>query len=166
MLTHPFSCKHSIDIYYSADLFYIINIFQFTHRRHPTICTQRWDMAILCEFRVWSMFYIGYCCAMYITYKIMHELLWITNFWSRVRWFANGFHEWRSHEWKSLANHIMSDQKIFHGNKCIILFLTHYFYVLNPQFHKKTIINLHFAIVTKNGLFWLLTTVDLWRHTN
>ena len=32
--------------------------------------------------------------------KIMHELPWITIFWSRVRWFGNDFHEWRSHEWK------------------------------------------------------------------
>ena len=28
------------------------------------------------------------------------------DFWSWVRWFANNFHEWRSHEWKSLANRI------------------------------------------------------------
>ena len=37
---------------------------------------------------------------------------WVTvnnDFWSRVRWFANDFHEWRSHEWKSLANHLTSD---------------------------------------------------------
>ena len=50
------------------------------------------------------------------------------DFWSRVRWFVNDFHEWRSHEWKSLANHFTSDQKIaIHGNECIVLFLTRYF---------------------------------------
>ena len=43
-------------------------------------------------------------------YIIMHELPLITTFWSRVRWFANDFHEWRSHEWKSLANHHASDK--------------------------------------------------------
>ena len=34
------------------------------------------------------------------------ESPWITIFGSRVRRFANDFHEWRSHEWKSLANRI------------------------------------------------------------
>ena len=55
----------------------------------------------------------------------MHELPWITIFGWRVKRFANNFHEWRSHEWKSLANRITSDSKIvIHGNECIILFLT------------------------------------------
>ena len=44
--------------------------------------------------------------------RIMHELPWITIFGSRVRRFANNFHEWRSHVWKSLANRITSDPKI------------------------------------------------------
>ena len=71
----------------------------------------------------------------------MHELPWITIFGSRVRRFANNFHEWRSHEWKSLANRITSDPKIvIHGNECIILFLTRYlmFWTLNSA---KTIID-------------------------
>ena len=42
--------------------------------------------------------------------------------------FAYDFHEWRRHEWKSLANRLTSDQTIvIHGNECIILFLTRYF---------------------------------------
>ena len=41
----------------------------------------------------------------------MHELPWITIFGSRVCRFANNFHEWRSHEWKLLANRITSDPK-------------------------------------------------------
>ena len=32
-------------------------------------------------------------------------------FWSRVGWFANTFHEWRSHELKLLVNHLTSEQK-------------------------------------------------------
>ena len=57
------------------------------------------------------------------------------DFWSRVRWLANDFHNW-----KSLANRIKSDQKsVFtvtnalfyflyaYGNKCIVLFLVRYF---------------------------------------
>ena len=65
----------------------------------------------------------------------MHELPWIAIFGSRVRRFANNFHEWRSHEWKSLANRITSDPKIvIHGNECIILFLTRYLmsWTFNP----------------------------------
>ena len=55
---------------------------------------------------------------------MIHSLPWITIFWSRVGWFANDFHEWRSHEWKSLANHLTRDQKIvIHGNSCIILYI-------------------------------------------
>ena len=46
-------------------------------------------------------------------------------FWSWVRRFANDFHEWWSHKWKSSVNHITSDPKIvIHGNECIILFIT------------------------------------------
>ena len=52
---------------------------------------------------------------------------WVTvnnDFGSRVRRFANHFHEWRSHE---LANRIRSDPEIvFLGNECIILFLKSY----------------------------------------
>ena len=51
------------------------------------------------RLRVWNM-----------TYRIMHESQWITIFGSRVRWFANDFHELRNH-----------------GKECIILFLTRYF---------------------------------------
>ena len=55
---------------------------------------------------------------------------WVTvnnDFGSRVRRFANHFHEWRSHKWKWLVNRITSDPKIvIHGNECIILFLTRY----------------------------------------
>ena len=83
------------------------------------------------------------------------------DFWSRVRWFANDFHEWRSQEWKSLANHLTSDQKIvIHGNKCIILFLTRYFMSWTCHF-------------SANNSRWLISTLSLrtafadltlWRH--
>ena len=44
------------------------------------------------------------------------------------RWFGNDFHEWWSHEWKSLPNRFKSDKNIIiHGNECIILLLTCYF---------------------------------------
>ena len=70
----------------------------------------------------------------------MHELSWIMIFGSRVRRFANDFHKWRSHEWKSLVNCITSGPKIFiHGNECIILFLTCYFMPLTHIFLKPII---------------------------
>ena len=60
--------------------------------------------------------------------RIMDELPWITIFGSRVRWFANNFHDRRSHKWTSLANRFTSDPEIvIRGKECIILFLTHYF---------------------------------------
>ena len=43
--------------------------------------------------------------------KIIHSLPWITIFWSLMRWFANDFHSWLRHSWKSLANHPTRDQK-------------------------------------------------------
>ena len=77
-------------------------------------------------------------------WRIMHELPWITIFGSRVRRCANNFHEWRSHEWKLLANRITSDAKIvIHGNEF-------YFYILHailcPSTHNstKTIIDCRF----------------------
>ena len=34
---------------------------------------------------------------MWIIYGLIYVLPWIIIFWSRVGWFANNFHEWRSH---------------------------------------------------------------------
>ena len=48
------------------------------------------------------------------TYDIKNNA-WVTvnnDFLSRVRRFGNDFHEWRSHEWKSLPIRITSDKKI------------------------------------------------------
>ena len=51
------------------------------------------------------------------TYRIKHELPWITIFESRVRWFA-----------KSLENLLTRDPKIvIHGSEYTISFLTRYF---------------------------------------
>ena len=43
--------------------------------------------------------------------KIIAWIVLNNDFRSRVRWFANNFHEWRMHEWKSLRDHITTDQK-------------------------------------------------------
>ena len=51
----------------------------------------------------------------------------ISVFLSCVRWFDNGVYEWRSHEWKSLANHLTREKKlVILNNKSIILYLTRY----------------------------------------
>ena len=68
-----------------------------------------------------------------------------------MRRFANNFHEWRSHEWKSLANRITGDHKIvIHGNECIILFLTCYLmsWTLNSAKTQPSIAD--FAVVALN----------------
>ena len=85
--------------------------------------------------------------------------MWITIFGSRGRRFANDCHEWRSHKWKSLSNHITSDPKIvIRINDCIIVFVTRYFIF---WIHKSA----------KKGRSFLnkycdVTTGDLWRHAN
>ena len=67
--------------------------------------------------------------------------------------FANYFHEWRSHEWKSLANGITSDPKIvIQGNECIFLFLTRYLMSWACNSAKKVSVA-DFAIVAKDSLF-------------
>ena len=111
-----------------------------------------------------------------MTQRILHGLPWITIFGSRVRRFANNFHGWRSHEWKSLANCITSDTKNFiHGNECFILFLTRYLmsWTLNSA---KTIIeysdNLKRFTLTFVGMRtscvveWQpnIVWVAIWRH--
>ena len=105
--------------------------------------------------------------------RIIHSLPWITIFWSLVRWFANDFHEWRSHEWKSLANHLTRDQKIvIHGNSCIILYIyimcdrIRFLYSRFSPFLKWQLLsasfngNLAFNWVT--AIYWWALTQILW----
>ena len=57
-------------------------------------------------------------------YKIIYGVSSITIFLSQVRWFANDLHECHSHEWKSLTNHHMSDQKfLFMATHMLFYFL-------------------------------------------
>ena len=56
--------------------------------------------------------------------KMIHSLPWITIVGSLLRRFANDFHSWLRHSWKSLANRLNRDPKIvIHGNSCIILYI-------------------------------------------
>ena len=95
----------------------------------------------------------------------MHELPWITVFGSRVRRFANYFYEWRSHEWKCLANHITNDRKIvLHGNECIILLSLHTILCPERTITRKTITSL--MTVPSVSAFLHHNTVDLLRYAN
>ena len=94
-------------------------------------------------------------------HRTMHGLPWITILWSRVRRFANNFHEWRSHEWKSLANRITSDPKIaILGNEGIILFLARYFMSWT---HNSTENN-HLSLISLLSLRMVFSDLALWRH--
>ena len=98
-----------------------------------------------------------------------HEIknnAWVTvnnDFLSRVRRFDNDFHEWRSHEWKSLPNRLTRDKKIvIHGNECIILFLTRYFMSWTHTSAK----NYHRALISPLLLRAAFSDRTLWRHHN
>ena len=88
-------------------------------------------------------------------YKEQCMLPWITIFGSRVRRFANNFREWRSHEWKSLANRITSDPKIVIGNECIILFLTRYLMSWTNNYR---------SLISSLSLWTVFSDLELWRH--
>ena len=80
--------------------------------------------------------------------------------------FANDFHSWLRHSWKSLANRLTRDPKIvIHGNSCIILYIIlymvidmsssryndillwlYYIWLLIPWVHHGTIISYHHFI--------------------
>ena len=89
----------------------------------------------------------------------MHELPWITIFGSRVRWFANDFHTWRSHEWKSLANRITSDPKITIHVTNVLFYFLHAILCLEHKIPQKTLSIADFIIVAKDSLF-----LALWCH--
>ena len=101
-------------------------------------------------------------CIHYIDCKrasIMHELPWIMIFGSRVRQFANNFHEWRSHEWKSSANRFTSDPKIvIQSNQCIILFLMWYFMSWIHNSAKKN----HWSLIPPLPLKTVFSDLALW----
>ena len=77
---------------------------------------------------------------------IIHSLSRITIFGSFVKRFANDFHSWLRHSWKSLANRFTNDPNIvinrlihdmvIHGNQCIILY-THLNHLI--KMHSKPV---------------------------
>ena len=97
-----------------------------------------------------------------------HE--WITIFGSHVRRFANNFHEWRSHEWKLLANRITSDPKSLFTVTNVLFYFLHAIWCPEHTIPLKQLSIAEFAIVAKDVFFLIqycdVTTVDLWRHAN
>ena len=81
----------------------------------------------------------------------MDELPWITIFLSRVRRFGNDFHEWRSHEWKSLPNRLTSDKKSLFTVTNVLFYFLHA--ILCHEHTNPLSSSAHFAIVAKGGLF-------------
>ena len=90
---------------------------------------------------------------------------WVTAynefFWSWVRWFGNDFHEWRSLEYRSLANHITRDRVIvIHGKDCIILFVTRRFM---SRAHNSASKN-NRSLISPMSLRKVFSDLDLWLH--
>ena len=68
--------------------------------------------------------------------KIIHSLPWMTIFGSLVMRFADDFHSWLRHSWKSSANRLTRDPKIvIHGNSCIILYFLNLYTPPPPLLH-------------------------------
>ena len=117
------------------------------------------------EIYIWIMSSVPFLNQIRLGKEIKNNA-WVTvnnDFLSRVRRFGNDFHDWRSHEWKSLPNHLTSDKKIvIHGNECIILFLTRYF----MSWTHKSAENYHRALISPLLPRAAFSDRALWRHHN
>ena len=85
----------------------------------------------------------------------MHELLWITIFGSQVRRFANDFHEWRSHEWTCWQIASWVTQKSVFMVTNVSFYFLHAILRHEHTIPLKQLLFADFAIVAKDGLFWL-----------
>ena len=78
------------------------------------------------------------------------------------------FHEWRSHEWKSLAKIAsrVTPKSLFTVTNVLFYFL-HAIWCPEHTIPLKQLTIADFVIVAKNSLFWFsIVTVDMWRHVN
>ena len=96
-------------------------------------------------------------------YRIIYGLPWITIWLVTSEVINQRFYERRSHDWKSSANNLTSDQKIvIHDNECIILFLTRYHMSWTHNSDKQSFV----AKDCLSDLKLWRTTVDMWRQVN
>ena len=82
---------------------------------------------------------------------------WVTvnnDFLSRVRRFGNDFHEWRSHEWKSLPNRHTSDKKSLFTATNVLFYFLHAIWYHEHSIPPNQLSSADFAVVAKNSLFW------------
>ena len=98
---------------------------------------------------------------------------WVTvnnDFLSRVRRFGNDFHEWRSHEWKSLPNRLTSDKKSLFTVTNVLFYFLHAILCHEHTNPLRTIIERSFRHCCQGRPFLTehcdVTTIDLWRHAN
>ena len=105
---------------------------------------------------------------------------WVTvnnDFLSRVRRFGNDFHEWRSHEWKSLPNRLTSDKKSLFTVTNVLFYFLHAILCHEHTNPLRTIIECSFRHCCQGRPFQTehsdITTIDLscereilvlWRH--
>ena len=92
------------------------------------------------------------------------------DFLSRVRRFGNDFHEWRSHEWKSLPNRLTSDKKSLFTVTNVLFYFLHAILCHEHTNTLRTIIERSFRHCCQWRPFLTehcdVTTIDLWRHAN
>ena len=99
-------------------------------------------------------------------YRIMNELPWITILgkeWGDLAIIFTSDEVTSENHWQIAWR--VTQKSLFMVTNVSLYFLL--FYVLNTQFHQKQSSIADFAIVTKDGLFWLcdVITVYLWHHT-
>ena len=94
-------------------------------------------------------------------WRIMHELPWIAIFGSRVKRFANNFHD--SSRVKIIGkSHHEWPKNVIHGNECIILFLTRYLMSLTTQFRQSN----YRSLISPLSLRTVFSDLVLWHHHN
>ena len=87
-----------------------------------------------------------------------------------MRRFGNDFHEWRSHEWKSLPNRLTSDKKSLFTVTNVLFYFLHAILCHELTNPLRTIIERSFRHCCQGRPFLTehcdVTTIDLWRHAN
>ena len=106
-------------------------------------------------------------------YMYIKNNAWVTVnnvFLSQVRRFGNDFHEWRSHEWKTLPNRLTSDIKALFTVTNVLFYFLHGISCNEHTNPLKPIIDRPFRHCCQGQSFLTdncdVTTIDLWRHAN